>query len=63
MLFCRNKFFVLYSEKGGGSLLNAIRQRKQRTLDIQEVVDEEHLEEVCFSSANELLYNLTAALI
>ncbi|CAG9540188.1 unnamed protein product [Cercopithifilaria johnstoni] len=36
---------ALFNEKSGGSLLNAIRQRKQRTLDIQEIADEEDSEE------------------
>ncbi|KAL3990897.1 SNF2 N-terminal domain family protein [Acanthocheilonema viteae] len=36
---------ALLNEESGGSLLNAIRQRKQRTLDIEKIADEEHLEE------------------
>lgn len=39
---------LLFSEKSGGSLLNAIRQRKQRTFDVQKIGDEEDLEEVRF---------------
>ncbi|VDK79490.1 unnamed protein product [Litomosoides sigmodontis] len=37
--------FLSSSEKSGGSLLNAIRQRKLRTLDIQKTDDEEDSEE------------------